>query len=121
MGFIRCAFRWTSLSVSIFFSHEIFFFALLSASRAEPSSELGCSKKKEEKEEEEKKENPLVIDLPMSYGVAAWLLVQVAPGAGPCMIWSWEGSSVVHLTCVLRSSQGQTPAVSPKACPCLGK
>lgn len=31
-----------------FFSHEMFFFALLSASHTEPSSELGCFKKKEQ-------------------------------------------------------------------------
>lgn len=47
MGCTQRAFRWTSLCVSIFFSHEIFFFALPFASRTEPNSELCCFKKKD--------------------------------------------------------------------------
>lgn len=64
------------------------YFSLRSCLPAAPSQAPSSAvlRKKKRKKKKKKKENPLVIELPTSYRVAAWLLVQVAPGAGPCMI-----------------------------------
>lgn len=70
MGCNQRAFRRTRLSVSIFFSHEIFFFALLSASCIEPSSGLSCLKKKGAKIRQ--KEHLLVIDVLLDLLAVGW-------------------------------------------------